>query len=54
VVEQENLRRRISEILSGLRFGQVVIVLKDGKVVQIERIEKHRVTSLEGLFGEGI
>lgn len=47
-------RRSISEVLQGLRFGQVSIVIKDSRVVQIEKAEKHRVSDLKGLFGEGI
>lgn len=47
-------RRRIGEVLQGLRFGQVSIVIKENKVVQIEKAEKQRMSDLTGLFGEGI
>lgn len=53
-LNRKNLRLRITQVLHGLRFGQVVIVIKDNKVVQIEKMEKHRVNDLTGLFGEGI
>jgi hypothetical protein len=34
----------ITEALRGLRFGSVNIVVQDGVIVQIERIEKRRLT----------
>lgn len=34
----------ISQALSGLRFGSVEIVVHEGKVTQIERKEKFRLT----------
>ena len=49
----QQLRARIAQALRGLRFGQLVIVLKDNSVVQIEKVEKHRVSDLAG-FGDGI
>lgn len=48
------LRNRIVEAVHGLKFGQVVIVIKDGKVTQIERTEKQRFTGVEGIYGDGI
>lgn len=33
---------RIRQALAGLRFGQVVLTLQDGVLVQIERSEKTR------------
>lgn len=49
----QNLRLQVTTALKDLRFGQVVLVLKDNSVVQIERVEKHRVNDLTG-FGDGI
>ncbi|MGR8952311.1 MAG: YezD family protein [Gammaproteobacteria bacterium] len=34
--------RQISEMLEGIRFGSIEIVVHDGRVVQIERKEKVR------------
>lgn len=48
------LRAKILEAVQGMKFGQVVIVIKQGKVVQVERTEKQRYSSLEGLYGDGI
>jgi len=32
----------ITEALRGLRFGSVTIIVQDGVIVQVERIEKRR------------
>jgi hypothetical protein len=32
----------IVQALSGLRFGQVTIIVQDGRVIQIDRTERHR------------
>lgn len=34
--------QRITEALSGLRFGAVEVTVHDGHIVQIERREKYR------------
>jgi hypothetical protein len=34
----------IREALSNLRFGTVTVVVQDGVVVQVERLEKFRLT----------
>ena len=48
------LRLRINQICKDLKFGQIIVVIKDKKITQIEKLEKHRVNGLEGLFGDGI
>lgn len=48
------IRAKIAESIRGLRYGQVAIVIKNGKVVQIERTEKERFTGVEGKYGDGI
>lgn len=48
------LRSKIVQSLLGLKFGQVTITVKSGKVIQIERNEKTRWNRLEGLNGDGI
>jgi hypothetical protein len=32
----------IEEALHGLRFGQVIVTVQDGVVIQVERIERRR------------
>lgn len=49
-----SFRRRIIEAVGGLRYGEVVIVIQKGRIVQIERTEKRRFPLLEGLYGDGI
>lgn len=34
--------RIILDVLKGLRYGSVEIVVQDSRIVQIERLEKHR------------
>jgi hypothetical protein len=34
---------KVRDALSGLRFGEVTIIVQDGLVVQVERTEKVRV-----------
>jgi hypothetical protein len=40
--EQRELLIHVSELLAEIAFGNVVIVLQDGKVIQIETSEKIR------------
>ena len=51
---KSKLRLRINQESKNLKFGQIIVVIKDGKITQIEKLEKHRVSGLEGLFGDGI
>jgi hypothetical protein len=48
------LIKKISRALDNLEFGQVAIVVKKGRLSQIERIARERVTDILGLDGEGI
>ena len=41
--ENEAVLDQIRNVLKGLRFGSVTIVVQDGVVVQIDRTEKRRV-----------
>ena len=36
--------REIQEALRGLRFGHVTVIVQNGLVVQVERLEKRRLT----------
>ena len=40
----EHALSQIRDALRGLRFGNVVVLVQDGVVVQIERTEKRRLT----------
>lgn len=50
-VELQCLQERIHQSFRNLAYGQLVIIIKAGSVVQMERTEKRRFT---GLDGEGI
>ena len=36
--------QKVAQALRGLRFGEVTLVVQDGKVIQIERLEKVRLS----------
>jgi hypothetical protein len=40
--EEKVVLARVGEVLRKIRFGTVVLVIQDGKVVQIEMAEKFR------------
>jgi hypothetical protein len=39
---------RVREALSGLRYGEVTVIVQDGVVVQVERTEKLRLQKRPG------
>ena len=41
------LLAQVSDAMRGLKFGQVTITIQDGVVVQIDRLEKHRLAKSE-------
>jgi hypothetical protein len=43
--EEPEDMKRIREALAGLRFGEVVVVVQDGVVVQVERTERVRLSN---------
>jgi hypothetical protein len=40
--EEREVLARVADVLRRIRFGTVVLVVQDGKVVQIEMAEKFR------------
>lgn len=54
ILEEGLLRVLINEALSGMKFGQVSLLIQDGRVSQIERIAKQRMRPQQGMDGEGI
>jgi len=46
--------QKIQQQFRGLEYGEIVVVIKAGKIVQVERTEKYRLQSFMGLDGEGI
>ena len=54
-IDEINLvRDKILKELSYLKYGQLVVKIKDGKAVQIEKTEKRRFPEVEGIYGDGI
>ena len=51
VAREQNLQwalRQIEESLRDLRFGALTLVVQDGIIVQVERIERHRYRRANG------
>lgn len=38
----ENNVRTLNELLHGMRYGTVTLIVQDGKVIQMDKTEKHR------------
>ena len=51
---QTVLQGKIAAALCDMQYGQVMLIIKGGEIVQVERTEKQRFASLQGLYGEGI
>lgn len=51
--ESKAIRASVLEALADLKYGQVTIIIKAGKITQIEKTEKQR-ANLQGLYGDGI
>lgn len=49
--QQKHIVKHLQQEFSHLAYGKLVIVIKNGNVIQMERTEKQRFT---GLDGEGI
>jgi hypothetical protein len=52
-LESKAIRTSVLNALEELKYGQVTIVIKAGKITQIEKTEKQR-ANLQGLYGDGI
>jgi len=37
-----NVLQEILQALNGLRYGQITVIVQDGRVMQIDRTERHR------------
>lgn len=52
--QSERLYQKLHEELKDLQFGQVILSVRNGLIMQIERVEKQRLLGLEGIYGDGI
>ena len=51
---KSNPLRQVHTALTGIQFGQLVLKIQDGRIVQIDRTEKQRLAELTGTSGDGI
>ncbi|WP_241657686.1 YezD family protein [Anaerobacillus alkaliphilus] len=40
--ELEQVFSKLQEMLKDIKFGSITLIIQDGKVIQIEKNEKHR------------
>ena len=52
--DSSQILKKISQALNGLEFGQVILLIKKGRLGQIERLQKVRLSDVQGLGGDGI
>ncbi len=52
--ERLDFRARFLAVSAGLKYGQLVLQIKGGRVTQLDRTDKLRFTEMEGAFGDGI
>jgi hypothetical protein len=48
------LERLVREALQSIRFGTVSLVVQDGRVIQVDKSEKIRITRTGHIDGSGI
>lgn len=51
---ETEIKGKVLAALKGLEYGQVLLSIKGGAIIQIERTEKQRIRKLQGIDGEGI
>jgi len=49
-----DLERLVREALASIRFGTVSLVVQDGRVIQVDKIEKIRINRAGHIDGSGI
>ena len=47
-IDSKQLMLQIAAKLRGLRWGELRIIVRDGRVTQIDRVEQERFTNQEG------
>lgn len=35
--------RALEKLLSGMKYGSITLIVQDGRIVQIDKTEKHRI-----------
>lgn len=41
--EQRQWQEKIEELLQNMKYGNITIIVQDGKIIQIDKTEKHRI-----------
>jgi len=41
----DNITQKINETIKGIRFGEVIIKIQDGRIIQIEKLEKIKINA---------
>lgn len=41
--EQAQWQKKIEELLKNMKYGNITIIVQDGKIIQIDKTEKHRI-----------
>ena len=37
------MAKKIEELLQNMKYGNITIIVQDGKIIQIDKTEKHRI-----------
>ena len=45
--EQHQWKEKIEELLKNMKYGNITIIVQDGKIIQIDKTEKHRIQQIE-------
>lgn len=45
--EQHQWKEKIEELLQNMKYGNITIIVQDGKIIQIDKTEKHRIQMKE-------
>ncbi|WP_196600253.1 YezD family protein [Pectinatus frisingensis] len=54
IINYDPVCQKIQQEFYNLEYGNIVIIIKAGRVVQVERTEKYRFQGFTGMDGEGI
>lgn len=54
LIDYKPVCQKIEQEFADLEYGYIVVIIKSGLVVQVERTEKHRFQGFTGMDGEGI
>ena len=44
--EQHQWKEKIEELLKNMKYGNITIIVQDGKIIQIDKTEKHRISKI--------